>query len=334
MVMTGCQKYNSPKNNEKDDNNNKYEQIVRETPAYTYPKMKAHIEKLNKEYSTIKVETIGSSYQDRNLYLLKFGEGNRKIIVIGGVHGREGLTSLLIMRLLEEYVFSYEENKSIASYDIRNIFNNVTIYFLPMINPDGIEIAINGIKNLKNKEFYLKANENQSDFKRWKANARGVDLNKQFKADWEDVESKDVPHYESYKGSAPESEPESRAIASLSRTEEFEATVCFHHSGRVIYWYYNQTGKQLKRDYKLAKAIGTINGYELVDPEDSESRAAGYKDWFIKEFKKPGFTVEIGYKARVEQPLSVDRLNQYAKENKTILLEISQYFINKDKSKQ
>ena len=321
LIIIGCQK-----NNKQDYNTNTKKEkhfIVNKTATYTYDKMKSHIEKLNNRYSTIKVDTIGSSYLERNLYLLKFGSGNKKIIVVGGVHGREGLTSLLIMRMIEEYARNYKQDESIDEYDLKSIFNQVSIYFVPMLNPDGIEIAVKGIGNLKNKEFYLKANENSNDFKRWKANARGVDLNKQFKAHWESVKSKAHPHYESYKGPAPESEPESRALASLTKKEEFAVTVCFHHSGRVIYWYYNQTGKQLKRDYELAKAIGSINGYELVSAEDSNLRAAGYKDWFIKDFEKPGFTVEIGYKNKVERPLSGNKLSRYLNENRCVLLEIA-----------
>ncbi len=255
---------------------------------------------------------------------MSLGKGDKKIAVIAGVHGREGLTSLLTMKLIEEYAINYQKNEKFKEYNLTNLFDKITLIFIPMLNPDGIEIAINGIDHLDNKEFYIKANEDNNNFERWKANARGVDLNKQFKADWENTKSTSEPHYSEYKGPNPESESESKALADLTRKEKFTAVICFHHSGRIIYWYYNQKNKELKRDQILAEKISNINGYELISPDDSNTKAAGYKDWFIKEFKNPGFTIEIGYKDKIEKPLPADKLTLFYEENKKIILELAE----------
>ncbi|SJZ45007.1 M14 family metallopeptidase [Selenihalanaerobacter shriftii] len=313
---------NSPKPENDEPNQQENTPIVTVTPNYSYATMKEQVNKLDERYDNIDVTSIGKSVNNRKLFLLKLGNGDKKIIVTSGFHGRENITSLLTLKLLEEYAKHFDASQDIGNYDLHKLFNKVTFYFIPMLNPDGINIAIHGLSNQTNKDFYIKANEGNSEFKRWKANSRGVDLNKQFKADWEVVESKEEPHFESYKGPSPESEPESQALAQLTRKNKFAAAVSFHHSGSVIYWYYNQTGNQYDRDYQLAKKLSTKNGYELVDPEESDTRAAGYKDWFIKEFKKPGFTIEIG-DGKVEGPLPPTKLIEYFEENREVLLELA-----------
>ena len=317
--------YNSSNDKSNKELNKSKTEIVKNIEGYTYNHMNDQIEKLQGEYQGLSVSNIGKSHLGKDLPLLELGKGEKKIMVLGGVHGREGLTSLLVMKIIEEYLNNYDNRKStLSSYNLTELFEQVELSFLPMLNPDGLEIAVNGISDLDNRDFYIQANEGEKDFSRWKANARGVDLNKQFSADWEKVESTTDPHFESYKGPAPESEPESKALAQLTRKENFDLVICFHHSGRIIYWYYNQKGKQLERDQRLARLISQTNNYELINPEDSDSAAAGYKDWFIKEFSNPGFTIEIGYKQKVEKPLSANKLDKYLQENIEVILKLAE----------
>ncbi len=323
LLLSGCSN-ESPNNiNNKRENNSTPQQlqktIIKEVPNYTYSKMVKHLESLKAIYN-LDIQTFGKSVYQRDLYYIKLGSGTKKIAVTAGVHGREGITSLLTMKLIEEYAKKYEQQQNIVDYDLKDLFNKVSFYFIPMLNPDGIEIAINGIK--QNQEFFTKANEGDSDFSHWKSNGRGVDLNKQFPADWEEVESSKNAHYKDFKGNTPLSEPESKALASLSQKENFAAVVCFHNSGSIIYWYYNQKGRKYQHDYKLAKAMAAKNGYQLIEPEESDKKAAGYKDWFIKEFEKPGFTIEIS-DGKAERPLPSSQLSRYFQENKEVLLELA-----------
>ena len=321
LFTYGCENKQEQINNKNKTNDKK---IVTAVSDYSYNTMEKQISELNSKYDLINVNTIGTSFQKRKIYSLSLGNGKKKIAVIGGVHGREGLTSLLIMKMIEEYSNHYQKKQAITDYNLNTLLNEVTLLFIPMLNPDGIEIAINGIEKLDNKEFYISANENSNDYSRWKANARGVDLNKQFDADWKNTNSSSNPHYSDYKGPEVESEKESKALAEFTRKENFNSVICFHHSGRVIYWYYNQKDENLKRDKNLAKKIAAINGYSLVDPKDSDTQAAGYKDWFIKEFHKPGFTIEIGYEGKSEKPLPSNKLNFYFEENKNVILELAE----------
>lgn len=295
--------------------------IVTEVPDFTYDKMEALIQQLAERYEQIQVAAPGKSLAGRKLHLLKLGSGSKKINVVAGVHGREGITALLVLKLLEKYALDLEQGKQIGDYDLQKTFQQVELSVIPMLNPDGVEIAVNGVPN-ERREFYLEANEGSDDFERWKANGRGVDLNNQFRADWPAVESVGKPHFEKYKGPEPESEPESRWLAELARQEKFDAVVAYHNSGSIIFWYYNQKGAVYKRDYQLAKVLSAKTGYQLVEPSESDVRSAGYKDWFVKEFGRPGFTIEVG-DGKAEEPLPSSQLDRYFTENQEVLLELA-----------
>lgn len=184
------------------------------------------------------------------------------------------------------------------------------IHVIPMANPDGVCISQFGaqaIKNRKLRELVWKIAKEEggrlpcgSYFTRWKANARGVDLNRNFDAQWEAWNGgKLVPSSEKYKGTCPESEKESRILAELTRKEKFRRTVSYHSSGQVIYWNFGQQGELLEDTKAFADRIAKVTGYEM-DLEGEEPDPAGYKDWAIEKQQIPSLTIEIG---RMESPL-------------------------------
>ena len=110
----------------------------------------------------------------------------------------------------------------------------------------------------------------------------------------------------------------------MTRENSFQSVVSYHHSGEIIYWYYQQPEEHKERDYQLAQKISEINNYDPVSPRDSDIPAAGFKDWFIKKFNKPGFTIEIGTQDQGEEgPLPVANLNKYFEENREVLLAVA-----------
>ena len=159
------------------------------------------------------------------------------------------------------------------------------------VNPDGAALChrgINGIRNKKLKEKLLEMKE--EDFMKWKSNARGVDLNRNFAAFWEEYQcEKQEPSSEQYKGECPESEVETKFLTKLTRKEKFQATISYHSSGEVIYWDFGQQGKLREDTKKLAKIIGDTTGYELIEGWDTTA-PAGYKDWALLEMKIPSVT--------------------------------------------
>jgi g-D-glutamyl-meso-diaminopimelate peptidase len=249
---------------------------------------------------------------DRPLYALEIKNGgSKKIFVNAAHHANEWLTSPLIMHYLEDYAPRLYES-------------GVDFYFVPMVNPDGVDIVTGGLpvdseayQNARN--IYRNAEKHMCDeniristsFPQcWKANAAGVDLNSNYPAGWwafkQSKKSRgcDTPGPREYVGPYPLSEPESAALVSYTHVNGFDLTLSFHTQGEVIYWRYmrfNPPGA-----LELANRLAAASGY-MPDNVPDESAHAGYKDWFIQEFNRPGFTIEFGLG---ENPLPV---SQYEK---------------------
>ncbi len=135
------------------------------------------------------------------------------------------------------------------------------------------------------------------DKNRWKANARGVDINHNFNACWREVKRRELdagitkPACTRFGGLRPESEPETRAMVRMCRRFPFERVLALHSQGREIYWNFKNCAP--KNGYELAKKMSLASGYELTEPE-TIADGGGFKDWFLKEFRREGFTAEIG----------------------------------------
>lgn len=195
------------------------------------------------------------------------------------------------------------------------LYEQAFLSMVPMVNPDGVDLVING---LPSEEPYrsqvLEINRGSTNFSGWKANIRGVDLNDQFPALWEkEVEQRPKrPAPRDYPGPRPLSEPEAQAMATLTRQNNFNRVLAFHTQGEVIYWGF--LGLEPPQSETLVNEFSRVSGYRPIRYVDSY---AGYKDWFIYEWKRPGFTVELG---RGVNPLPLAQFGEIYEEALGILL--------------
>ena len=98
----------------------------------------------------------------------------------------------------------------------------------------------------------------------------------------------------------PESEIETQLLTNLCRKVNFRHVIAFHSQGEEIYWNYKDYTP--KKSFLMANILGKTSGYKVSEPEGL-AVGGGFKDWFIKEFKKPAFTIEIG---KGKNPLPID----------------------------
>ena len=280
--------------------------LVKVAEKYTYDQMSQDIQELASRYSSLmKVNTIGTTLDGRNLYEVVVGNINaeKHVLIHGGIHAREYMTPLLIMKQLE-YGLAFYGTGSYEGRLLSDLFNKTAIHYVPMVNPDGITISQSGIGGIRSEELRRTIEQcYQNDLAQgrtsaamerylnyWKANGRGVDLNQNFPADWEEVTSSDMPSYATYKGAAPLSEPESQALANLIQSRNWTATISYHSMGNIIYWDYpgNTVSAQSQ---ELANAVSAKTGYRLA----GSSGHGGFKDWLqIKENPIPSLTIEVG----------------------------------------
>ncbi|MBQ7116210.1 MAG: gamma-D-glutamyl-meso-diaminopimelate peptidase [Clostridia bacterium] len=275
----------------------------------TYSVYENLVKELGGKYSSLKITTCGKSLLGKELFAFVIGEGKGNIVYVGGTHGIEWLTSLLLLKFTENLVFAYENEKTISGFDVREILKNKKIIIIPELNPDGIEISLKGASacgKYKVQNFEIC----KGDFSFWSANARGVDINHNFNADWytlreaEKEAGIDSPSPSRYGGLFPESEPETSAITKLCRGISVDMLITFHSQGEEIFYEYGKNTPE--KSLHIAKIFSALTDYTLVKNEGLYA-SGGLKDWFIEEFNRPAFTIEIG---KGKNPLPVDSINQ------------------------
>jgi len=282
--------------------------VVNNNQVYTYEIMEQDIKELANAYpDLIKYKVIGKSEYGRNIYAVSLGNGPSVVQINGSHHAREWMTTMVNMNMLEQYAQAYKNGKSIDGYNVKSIIHSSTIWFVPMVNPDGVTLQQFGLKKFPSSDhkFLIKANDGSMDFKRWKANAKGIDLNRQYDANWAGICcDPGRPYFKNYKGPKQNSAKETITMVDFINKTKPEIIVSYHSSGEILYWNFHQSGSRYNRDHSLAKQIGRMTGYSLIYPKSSPS-GGGLTDWFIAHYKRPAFTIEISpYVGETSVPLS------------------------------
>ena len=228
-------------------------------------------------------EVLGITELGREIRRYSFGKGG-KILLTAGVHGREWITVLLLTELAER--------EKDLSFDL-----------IPCLNPDGTELAKEGLQSVGERKMRLalKKMNGSADFSQWKANARGVDINVNFDADWgEGKFNVTTPGAANYIGTSPVSERETQA-AVKALMKGYALIACYHSLGEEVYWGYESNF----RHYKEAKEYADYVGYRL---RRSEHSAGGMKDYYALRYGGLGLTVEVGEEI-YGHPYPVERLD-------------------------
>lgn len=280
---------------------------------YTYKMLCEDIEKFSRRHRRAQIFSVGESVESRPLMCIRLGCGRRRLFINGAHHGLESLTSALIMRFCADFAAAAEKGECFLGSDARVLCERVTLYALPMVNPDGVEMAVNGADFLNPFHRDVIRRSGVIDFTGiWQANVRGVDINHNYDADWQSI--KKSPSPTRWGGEYPESEPETRAVTELVRRCGFDMLIAFHSQGGEIYYDFN--GAVAPRSVEIAGELASVSGYKAEIPTGT-AVFGGCKDWFIKEFGKEGFTVEVGHG---KNPLPLELLPDVYEENARIVL--------------
>lgn len=270
-------------------------EVQAENATYSYEMMLNEINELASAYTkNIKIGSIGKSEWGNEIPYIQIGEGKNCIFLIGSHHGREWITSLFLMKLVNEYANLYIEGSMIGEYS-PTLLDEYSLIIIPMLNPDGVTIQQNGMKSVDfaDKLTLWKLNNYSFVFKRWKANALGVDLNRQYPAGWDKLNKKpSKPFYKHYRGIKPIQAAEVKALVQFTNKLKPKLAVAYHTTGREVYWFYQNKSDHIPRDYDLAAKISHMTGYTLALPE-RDAIGGGYTDWFITHFRLPAFTIEM-----------------------------------------
>lgn len=276
-----------------------------------YKDTQKRLSELHKKYSNITyLFSAGESVQKRELSVLKVGNGRKKIFINASHHPREYMGTILTLNQVQNILEAYASDKTIDDCKIKNLLDNeVSFYFMPLVNPDGVQICVNGAPS-----YYFNANK--------------VDLNHNYDADW----TKNITNTYST-GTSPFSEPETQAVKALCENIEFELSIAYHAAGDVIYWYYGQQGSAKTRDMIYANLLKSTTGYSLVSSNNYKSSTSGFKDWCIQKLQIPSFTIEIGGKRGLSKPVEWFLYNSVWEKNKFVPVRIAEQLLKQNQFK-
>ena len=267
------------------------------------------IKNISHKYNFVKVFPIGKSLCGRKINALSIGNRKNPVLYACTFHGMEWFNTLLILHFFEEICCAYNERKIIYEVDIFEVLNKRGLVVIPCVNPDGVEIQIHGAASCPKYEKLI--NKITDNTNRWQSNARGVDLNHNFNAGWQQLRKLETeqgitgPAPTRFGGRRPFSEVETMALCNFCLKEKFSFAIAFHSQGREIYSEYKDTPK---RSIELGERFSKYSGYKIANPPKIAT-GGGFKDWLIGYMKTPAITVETGLG---ENPLPAsDYLKEY-----------------------
>ena len=271
---------------------------------YTYAQMKSQMKALKSKYSDYcEMNVIGKSVKGREIYDFAIGnpDAQTSLLVVGTLHAREYICVAVLMQELEYYLSNY--NHMIGGIKPADVLENTQIHYVVMANPDGVEIS-------------------QKSYPRWKSNARGVDLNRNFPI--KKFVSGGTKGAEGYSGKKALSEPESRAVANLTlklkKYQKLQGVVNYHAMGRIIYG--SCSSKKIAKDTKTMYQIAKRETNYVAAPESSKTKSPGgqYREYVMYMLGIPSITIEVG---KTWAPCSYYEYKTEFLKNKNVVLKIT-----------
>ena len=261
-----------------------------------WQKLNEQMDKISALHGVDKI-CIGKSLLKRDIYAFHKGKYDAKqILITGGIHSREYISSFVVLKLIEEYD------------------NDVGCYFVPVINLDGVSLCCEGLSSVCDKDYHnllLRLNNNSTDFSKWKANARGVDLNVNFDIGWgQSPYITEIPGECGFCGEAPNSEVEVRKLLNFVSGINIQLSICYHSKGQVVYYGYKDLNSRiLAKENKMAKYFARALGYQKVR---SRLSTGGFGDYLGGKLNIPSITIELG-SDKLSHPISYSHIDMIYK---------------------
>ena len=280
--------------------------VSTKTAKYTYKQMEKDLKKLKSKYNYIfSYNSLGKTQDNRNIYSVIIGNSNAKkqIVVQATMHAREYINSLLAMRQIEAICANFYTGTYNGKY-YSEIFDNICLHIIPMTNPDGVTISQYGAKGINNKTLRKNIEKmckkygksKTSYYTRWKANGRGVDLNRNYPLNFDKFKCIKSARSEGYKGKTAGSENETKILLKLINDVKPVTVISYHSTGSIIYWNFNQKSTLQKKCKSLFNVVKKLTKYVDAEPNKSKKAKLGpyFSDWLCDKKKIPALTIETG----------------------------------------
>jgi len=266
-----------------------------------YEKMMQYIGVLSERYDDLNVSYIGATILDKAIPVLNLGNprASKSILYVGGVGGADGAVSAVLLRFVNEYFEFLKNGRRMYSVSLPYLFENRRICVVPMLNCDGCTIYRNGCGDSILRDRLLGMNGSE-DFSEWYANARGVDLRRNFSAGFQVYKGEaakkgvDIGGREGYCGTSPESEPETASLCNYIRMHNGTSMMLHLHmdDNRLTIPTFEEAEAIVPRSRTLARLLSHMSGTET---ERKSKPDATPVDWYITEYCRPAFALGCKY---------------------------------------
>jgi len=241
-------------------------------------------------------DIIGKSYLRNDIYALKLGKGERKILFCAEADGSADTAKALLdwLRTLKK---AASVNSLVAGCNVRSLLAKCSLLAIPCLNPDGADLVLKGIPQDSPFAERLTRISPSGDFSGWAANARGIDLRRNFNSRWvecklaERRKQKLFPSSSGFGGEYPESEFESAALCLYIKKERPHVFATISLGEGCIKGFYppKEKAPEERRGAEVCAAITKIS-HSIADEEDFYGSPEG---WFCSLFGKPAFRISI-----------------------------------------
>ena len=282
------------------------------------------IERIVRTYPFCSVRQLTTTAFGRPVWSLTIGTGDRRVLYTAAHHANEWITTPVLLKFVEELASAMDAGGKLFGVEAQNIGKAATIHTIPMVDPDGVDLVTGAIEQgTLEYETARRLGDNYPNIPfpdGWKANLLGVDLNLQYPAGW--LQAREIkfsqgytkPGPRDYVGRSPLSQRESIALAEYTREVDPALVLAYHTQGKEIYWQFENY--EVPGARALGEEFARLSGYTLAQVA-YESGFAGYKDWFIQEFRRPGYTIEAGSGGN---PLPIEQFDEIYRDNLGILV--------------
>ena len=282
-----------------------------------------YLQQIAEKYPFTKLEEVGVTDFQRPIWMLTIGTGKRHVLFTAAHHANEWITALVLLKYAEDLADTIQKGGILFGQRAKEMAEAVMIHIIPLVNPDGVDL-VTGALTPESAQYQL-ARELAQKYpaipfpEGWKANLLGVDLNLNYPAGW--LQAREIkfaqgytsPGPRDYVGRAPLDQMETRALADLTEKLDPDLVLAYHSQGKEIYWQFRNYDVPGAKE--LGEVMARVSGYTLADTP-YESSFAGYKDWFIQNFRRPGYTVEVGMG---ENPLPLSQFPEIYRDNVPLL---------------
>lgn len=272
-------------------------------PHYTYGDMMEDLAMLRFYYPDCISYTTGPlTLCGHALPVLYLGDSTAryKCMVQAAMHGREYMSSRVVMAMVEQYATDYYNGATFQGHVVRDLLRRVCFVILPMVNPDGVAISqmeTGASLPVSVASWVQRMDSTGAHHSQIKSNARGVDINRNFYNGFNNPKTRFRslrPDYNYYSGTSPCSEVESRFMLDVSRRHDYSLFLNYHTAGNVIF--HGCQNAPLAVNMAALRYARIVQCHTAYPAYGASTAPPGgtWADEVETRYRRPSVTIELG----------------------------------------